>query len=578
MMTILDIFYANVEKLGGKTCLKYKSGGAWHDLSWKDVSERIQAYANSLSALGVKEGDRVGIISGTRVEWTLADMAILSLGAVVVPIYPTLSEEQTNYIIKETECKVVFVENEAKMACHPRESGDPVKLIALDSCWSLPPNDRTFLHCTNPSTKLPPNYRRAGGAGAPASIIYTSGTTGTPKGVVITHANIMAEVTALRKIFHLRHDEIMLTFLPLAHVLGRATQFYQLAEGCQAAYAESLETVPENLKEIRPHMTVVVPRFIEKIYERMMDEINMAGAVKRAIIKWGISTGSAYGLCIRRREIASFWLRVKRVAARYLVYSRLQRALGGRIKFIVSGGAPLSEELSKFFFDLSLLILDGYGLTETFAAITVNRPDDFHFGTAGKPLSGAVIKIADDGEILVRGGMVFKDYYEHPDETSEAFTPDGWFKTGDVGEFSRDGFLRITDRKKDIIVTAGGKKIAPQAIETVLEESPYINHAVVFGDGRKYISALVSPDLEEIGRYAKVHGISLTPSGIRDLVAGVIDEKNRQLSHFEMIRKFAIVNNDFTVGTGELTPTLKVRRKLIEKKYKEVIDDMYMEA
>lgn len=581
MRTILDLFQANVEKYGDRACVWHKRDGKWVHLSWNDVSLTASSLCRGLASLGVQKGVSVGIISATRVEWTLIDLAILSAGGVVIPVYPSLSADQIAYILKDSAVKILFVENHTLLKKIERVRND---LPELRSVILIEGGDHNALTLNSLSVlgegKRDPKV--VYNADDVASIIYTSGTTGKQKGVIITHSNIVAEVRGLMGVFKLDVGDTMLTVLPLAHVLARAVQFFQLAHGCESAYAESVEKVPENLIEVRPHMVVVVPRFIEKIYDRLHDKVIHSGKIMRLIFGRAVSVGHARSLAIRRGEKISLRLKLKSRLAEMLIFKRLQAALGGRIKFIVSGGAPLSAELSKFFHGAGLLILEGYGLTETFAAATVNRLDDFRLGTVGKPIDGVDIKIAPDGEILIKGDILFKGYYKAEGETKETFTPDGWLKTGDIGEFTKDGFLRITDRKKNMIITAGGKNIAPQAIESKLQESPYINHAVILGDRRKYVSAIISVNIDAVKKYADKKMITyrspqelVRSREIKDLITGVIEEKNKELSQFETIKKFAILDRDFTIETGELTPTMKVRRKAIEENYKAIVEELY---
>ncbi|MBI2092316.1 MAG: long-chain fatty acid--CoA ligase [Deltaproteobacteria bacterium] len=583
--TILQIFKANVKNLGSKTCFRFKDGASWKKISWKESLNLVEAYAAGLIALNLKKGDRIAILSSTRVEWTLCDLASLLASLVVVPIYHSMNAEQIAYILNETETKAVFVENEELLAKVGFVLGgiQSLKNIVLFGTSGVPAPDRKFLTLEDLKALGRGKALVEENSAGAATIIYTSGTTGTPKGVIISHDNIMAEVNALIKIFRLGPDETMLSFLPLAHVLARAAQFFQLAMGCQAAYAVSLIELQKNFTEIRPQMTVVVPRFIEKIYEKVKTTAGKS-PLKMKIFEWGSAVGIEYSRLARRKERISMFLRLQYAAAKIVFFSKLHKALGGRIRFIISGGAPLSAELSKFFHGAGLLILEGYGLTETFAAVTVNREDDFHLGTVGKPLEGVDIKLSNDNEIFIKGGVVFKEYYKSPEGTAEAFDQDGWFKSGDIGEFSRDGFLRITGRKKDLIITAGGKNVAPHAIEALIEESPYISHAVVFGDRRKFISALVSLNIETIGQYAREHNFQFNAPEelpdhpeIKKLISSVMEDKNRKLSHFESVKKFAILKNDFSIEDGELTPTMKIRRRYVEKKYKEVIDKLYEE-
>jgi long-chain acyl-CoA synthetase len=584
--TILQIFKANAKRLGSEVCVSFKDGASRKKLSWAESLNLVEQYAAGLIALNLKKGDRVAILSSTRVEWTLCDMASLMASLVVVPIYHSMNAEQIAFILNETETKAIFVEDEELLKKVERvlSSIQSLKNIMLFSASAFLMPDRKFLTLQD-LTELGRGKEIVEDAVPDtATVIYTSGTTGVPKGAIISHANIMAEVNALKKLFKLGPSEIMLAFLPLAHVLARAGQFFQLATGCQAAYAASASELQNNFTEIRPQMTIVVPRFIEKIYEKI--KINAGKSkFKSKIFEWGSAIGVEYGRMARRKERVPVLLRLKYALAKFIFFSKLHKALGGRMRFIISGGAPLSAELSKFFHGAGLLILEGYGLTETFAAVTVNREDDFHLGTVGKPLEGVDIKLSNDNEILIKGGVVFKGYYKSPEGTAEAFDESGWFKSGDIGEFSRDGFLRITGRKKDLIITAGGKNVAPHAIEALIEESPYISHAVVFGDRRKFISALIALNLEAVKLYAKEHNFQFnSPDVLPDhpeinrLISSVIDDKNKKLSHFESIKKFAILKNDFSIEDGELTPTMKIKRRYVEKKYKGIIDKFYEEA
>lgn len=583
MKTVIDNFNASVATLGDKVCLKYKEQGKWIDISWNQASTIIDSYAKGLVALGAKKGGSVGLLSRTRYEWTLIDMAILKIGAVTIPIYPSSSAANMLHVLNETETEVLFVENEDSLSKIESIKDELKSLRRIVVIENINKQDTLTLYLLSELGKGIEKLPEPPTEDDTASIIYTSGTTGTPRGAIITHKNIMGEVDGLRRSFTLVSDDIMFSFLPLAHVLARAVQFYQLCEGCQVAYAESIEKIAQNLKEVRPHMTVVVPRFLEKIYDKIDERLSNGPTLKRSFFEWSLGIGAEYNQHKLRREKIATPLKVKHLLAEKISYSKVQKELGGRIKFIVTGGAPLAAELAKKFYNLGIMIIEGYGLTETLAAICVNRLDDFHFGTVGKPVHGAQVKLAHDNEILLKGEMVFKGYFKREDETREAFDKDGWFKSGDIGEFSKDGFLRITDRKKDILVTSGGKNIAPQFLESVLQENKYISHAVVFGDRRKYIAALLSLNADEIKRFADLKKIQykdykelVERPEIRELISSVISEKNKGLSQFESIKKFAILDRDFTIEDGELTPTLKVKRRLIEERYKDIIEGLYV--
>ncbi|MBI4224624.1 MAG: long-chain fatty acid--CoA ligase, partial [Deltaproteobacteria bacterium] len=386
-----------------------------------------------------------------------------------------------------------------------------------------------------------------------ATIVYTSGTTGASKGVLLTHRNLLAEVRGLQQVFPFGPDTIGLMCLPLAHVIARAMQFFALAQGCQSAFAESLEKLPQNLKEVRPHFMAAVPRLLEKSHEKVQERLAQTSPLLKKMFFFP-----------------------------FLLARKVRAGFGGRLKWIISGGAPLSKEIAQFFFQMGILVLEGYGLTETFAAVTINRPDDFRFGTIGKPLEGIRVKINAEGEIGVKGDTVFSGYLGLQGETEKSFDPEGWFLTGDIGEFTPDGFLKITDRKKDIIVTSSGKNIAPQNIEGRLVQSPYIQQAFVYGDRQRFLSALVTLNWTAVEDFAKKEGIAVEAGEalaknerIFQLIEGEIERINGSLSRFETVKKFAILPDNFSMESGELTPTLKIKRKVVAERYKEILENFY---
>ena len=417
-----------------------------------------------------------------------------------------------------------------------------------------------------------------------ATIVYTSGTTGQPKGVAISHGNLSSEIDALRKVFYFPPDQESLLFLPLAHILARGVQFFQLCTGFVQAYAESIDKLLDNLKEIRPHFMACVPRIFEKIHMKILSDVQTSNPLKKNLFHWALSVGTQVSRAKAQNRPISMILKAQYEMAKRLVFSKLHKKLGGRIWVFISGGAPLAEEVAEFFHAADILILEGYGLTETTAAINCNRPDHFRFGTVGAPMANIEEKIADDGEILVRGGHVFSGYYRNKEATAEAFTSDGFFKTGDIGEFDADGFLKITDRKKDLIVTAAGKNVAPQHVENILKNDSLISQVMVHGDRRKFLSALITLNPDEIKKLATQLKIpdseysSLTQHPkIYETVRKRVEEKNKQLPSYETIKRFAILDKDFTVEGGELTPTLKVKRKLLTDRYRRILDSFYKE-
>lgn len=584
---IVSQFLESAAQNGDGCCFHFSQQGTWQKFTWNEVAGKVFRLSEFLKSTGVKKGDCVGIMSQSRWEWITADLAIQSCRAITVPIYPTWPESRIEHIMREAAISTVFVENGAlreKLEKGALQKNIKIIQFSQDNLTSsVIPLDRIINSkeaCSKENFDL--NLKEIKEEDV-ATVIYTSGTTGQPKGVVLTHGNIMGVVTASREIFHFEKNEIGLLCLPLSHVLGRLMQYHQLADGYQLAFLESYDRFADNCIEIKPHLIVGVPRMIEKIYERLSVMLEDSPKWKKRLFDWAVKTGKERGALVQKHRPIPGFLGFRYRIAKTLVLDGLLERLGGNIKIFISGGAALSRDLGKFFHSLGLLILEGYGLTETFAAATVNRPDDYHFGTVGKPIPGLKIKLTSDGEVLLKGPTVFREYLKQPEESASVKTADGWFRTGDVGELSRDGFLRITDRKKDIIVTSAGQNVAPQMIESLVMESPYINHCMVYGDGKKYITALITLNPDPVIEYAKKAGIAGSMAEISsnriifDLVDSILQEKNRQLARHETIKKFVILGHDFSQETGELTPTLKVRRKFTSEKYKDVLESLYRE-
>ena len=582
--TILTVFRRNALRLGNQPCFHYKEQNKWQVLSWVDAEDLVRRYALGLAALGLKPGGAAAIFSKTRFEWTLLDLSILANQAITVPIYPTLAPDQAAYILKDSKSSLLIVEEVAqweRLKPHLHDWDFPVVLIqgekeGLVSLKQLRDKSKAI-----PINQYDENLRMIQPV-AIATTVYTSGTTGPPKGSILTHRNLLSEVQALQEVFRFHADHIGFMCLPLAHVMARVMQFFQLAQGCQAAYAESLEMVPVNLLEIKPHFMAGVPRMLEKIHEKILNKVGQAPAPLQKLFSWALGVGSQVSELKQKKRVIPVGLAVQYSLANLLVFKKVRNGFGGRIFCLISGGAPLSKEIAQFLHAAGMLVLEGYGLTETFAAVTFNRLDDFRFGTVGKPLEGMRVKVAPDGEICVKGDNVFAGYLGLKEETENAFDKEGWFLTGDIGEFTKDGFLKITDRKKDIIKTSGGKMVAPQNIENIMQQSRYIQQIMVYGDGRKYLSALITLNWEAIEDYARKKVISYhsrkelaSNPEIVELVGEEIEGKNKNLSHFETIKKFAILDSNFSVESGELTPTLKVKRKVVAEKYKTVLDRLY---
>lgn len=582
--SLLTLFRRNALKFGESPCFHTKAENVWKTLSWIDAEEFVRRHALGLAASGVKPGDRVALLGSTCVEWTLMDLAVLACHGVTVPIYATLNPDQVAYICRDAGVRLFLVEDERHYE-RVRSALSPLKIpvVALKGTVE---GGLSLADLVNAGKSFPVNrYDETLKRIEPedlATVVYTSGTTGLPKGAMITHRNILAEVEGLQGVFHFRRDEIGMMCLPLAHVIARAMQFYQLAQGCQAAYAQNLDLLSVNLREVRPHFMAGVPRLFEKAHEKIMKQVREGAEWKRKLFNWSLNVGYRVSEKVQKKISLPLFLRLKYLLARLLVFRKIHKGFGGRVVCFISGGAPLSKEIGRFFHASGMVILEGYGLTETFAAVALNRPDDFRFGTVGKPLVGARLKINEEGEICVKGDMVFNGYLGKGEATESAFDSHGWYLTGDIGEFTKDGFLKITDRKKDIIVTSGGKNIAPQNIESLLQESPYIHLAMVHGDGRKFLSALLTLQWEAVESFAKGAAIAFSSRAdlsdhpkVKELLQKEIDRCNERVSSFETIKKFAVLADNFSIETGELTPTLKVKRRAITEKYRNILDRFY---
>jgi long-chain acyl-CoA synthetase len=569
----------------------YKKDGSYTPISTDEFGKDVKHFALGLRELGYEAGDKLIILSENRPEWVMTDLASLCLGGISVPIYTSLVPEQIQYIIDNSDAKVVVFSDEEMWGKIEVIRSELAKVEHYITCQADGPEGTlTFADVQKRGEKLaedqPDLFEELALKVKPedvASIIYTSGTTGVPKGVMLKHSNFVSNVHAVLKIIEFTHKDTVLSFLPLSHVLERMVTFAYLSKGCSIAYAESIETVAENLLEVRPHIMVSVPRVFEKIYAKVMDNVLASSSLKRKIFFWAVKIGREYGKNKLLNQPVSGSLQFKKKIAHKLVFSKIIEKTGGRVRFFVSGGAPLSKDIAEFFYAMGLIILEGYGLTETSPVIAVNTLEDIKFGSVGKLMPGVEVKIAEDGEILTKGPHVMKGYYKMEAETQEVIK-DGWFYTEDVGYLDDEGFLTITDRKKDLIVTAGGKNVAPQPIENILKTNPYISSAVVIGDKRKFISALIVPNFEKLEEYANANNISYSDYSDlvkNDMVVNFIEsEINRAtpgLASYEKVKKVALLDREFEIEKGEITPTLKVKRNIIEQKYKGTIDNLYIE-
>jgi long-chain acyl-CoA synthetase len=590
---IPQMFMARAAQYTGKKAFRFKRGEKWVDMTWDEIRELVMAIASGLIEIGIKKGDKVNILSQTRYEWVLSDIGSLSIGAITAPIYPSNTSAQCEYIINDSESRLIFVENQQQLDKIREirknipnvikivvfESGfktDDPTVISLDELIKIGKSALKNNEATIKKTidEIKPDDL--------ATFVYTSGTTGPPKGVIQTHKNHIAMVSNLRKVYDHRSGDVNLFFLPLAHSFARAIEYFSIytADG-MVAFAESIDKVAQNLVEVKPNIMASVPRIFEKVYQAVLSGAQ-ASPLKKKIFDWAVGVGRQVSQLIQKKQPIPLGLRIKRAIAHKLVFSKLHEKLGGRIRFFVSGGAPLSREIAEFFHAAGILILEGYGLTETCPATHINRYDNYKFGTVGQAIPGVEVKLAPDGEIIVRGDNIAKGYYKKPEATKEVFSEDGWFKTGDIGEIDSEGFLKITDRKKDLIKTAGGKYIAPQNIENMLKADPFVSQAVVIGDQKPYCVVLIAINKEEAEKFAKEKGIQykdyldLTKKPeIRERVKQTIDAVNSKLAKFETLKKFEILPKDLTQEDDELTPTLKVKRKNITKKYKDLIESMY---
>lgn len=587
--TIAHLFYAQTERYGNRELYYQRRNGGWVPTSWRQALRQSAELAAGLWTLGCRHGDRVAIIAETRPEWTACDLAALSCGAVSVGIYPTSTAEQTVYILQHSEAKVAIVEDLAqlaKIATARHELPALAQIVLIDGeeptalpLFSLAARGRALL---NEDPELIMRQVETVSPDDVAILVYTSGTTGPPKGVVLTHRNLYATIESTQRFLPTSDRDVGVVFLPLAHSLQRVTGYSGLKCGVIGYYAPSIAEVPETWIAAQPTVVASVPRIFEKIHAKIMTGLAEQPPLRRKIFAAALSVGLARSRYLQQRQPVPTWLQLPYQLADHLVFSKIRaRTFGERVRFLVSGGAPISVALLEFFHAVGLQILEGYGLTETCAPATVNQPHYFKFGTVGRALPGIELRIADDGEVLIRGEGVFKAYYRDPEATGAALDADGWFRSGDIGAIDADGFLKITDRKKDLIITAGGKNIAPQNIENLIKPEPLISQVMVHGDQRHYLVALVTLDVEEFGRLCKQHGLSgpletlVTHQVVRDAVGKIIEEKNATLARYETIKKFQIIPHDFTVESGMLTPTLKVKRRAIEAHYRELLNSLY---
>lgn len=594
--TIPQLFNIITQEFGkGKErpVLKYKVDDKWNDITYDQLYEETVNLACGLASLGVKKEDKVAIIAENRPEWVYADMAILGLGAIDVPLYPISTSESLEYILNNSESVGIFVSNKFQLNKVLKVRGNCKSLkfiVVMNNSESGSEKDvYSLLDVQNKGRefrKEQPRYFDQTSSlcseNQLCTIIYTSGTTGEPKGVMLTHKNIVSNIKAAHEIFHIDENDVFLSFLPLCHIFERMGGYYTAFScGGIIAYAESIEKIANNMAEIKPTIMTAVPRLFERMYSRIKKNVESQPEKKQKIFNWAIETGKEYMIAKKSGHPVPIMLSLKRKLADKLVFGKLRERTGGRLRFFISGGAALSRELGIFFDAAGILIIEGYGLTESSPVITANRLNDYKFGTVGKPVPGVEVKIAKDGEILAYGPNIMQGYYKNKKDTEDTIK-DGWLHTGDIGVFDAEGFLIITDRKKHLFKTSGGKYIAPTPIENMFLASKYIDQFVIIGDRRMFITALIVPDYEALKEYADANRIQYSNvdelvkmKQIYELLDKELGEFQKKLAAFERIRKFAILDKPFTIEGGELTPSLKVKRKVIEERYKDLIEDMY---
>jgi long-chain acyl-CoA synthetase len=592
--TLTQLFFDAIAKHTHGAALRYKQDGAWRDISHAELLERVRRTSLALQALGLARGERVAILSENRPEWAVADYACLTAGMADVPIYPTLPAEQMVHILNDSGAVAMFVSTPEQAAKIARIRPDvPSLRTVISFCTPAPVGcDITMDDFLARGAQLD-NAERAAAwktsalATRPsdlATLIYTSGTTGLPKGVMLSHDNLYSNVFASLVVLNPQGDDVALSFLPLSHIFERMAGHYMLfAGGCTIAYAESIDAVAANLVEVRPTILSSVPRIYEKLYARIMEGGSAGSGLKKAIFHWSLGVSDEWADAYLAKRTPGGMLAFKYALAQKLVFSKIKARLGGRLRVACSGGAPLASTINKFFVATGLTLVEGYGLTETSPVVSVNRLNNIRVGTVGELVAGVEVAIAADGEILTRGPSVMTGYYRNPQATAEAIDSDGWFHTGDIGAM-QDGFLRITDRKKDIIVTAGGKNIAPQPIENTVVTNAFVSQAVMIGDKRKFPVMLVVPGWDALLKWAAFKGISSTDRAALLADPQVIEKLDREvrsemkgLAKFESPKKIALLEHEFTIEGGELTPSLKVKRRVINEKYKGVIDKLYDE-
>ena len=599
-MNLVQLFFEQARRLGDQPGMKVKRDGLYVDISWRQWAENVEAVAGGLLSQGLQAGAKVALLSENRPEWAYADLAILACACADAPVYPTNRAPQVEYIVKDSEAEFLFVSTAEQLEkglelignCPslkkifvfdgdlPKTSPRHEKVMTLTELMT---SGREWLKVKENAECLEATWQNID-AHDLATLIYTSGTTGDPKGVMLTHNNFISNVVSASKCVQVDTTDIFLSHLPLSHVLERMSGYYlPIYNGSVIAYAESIDMVSQNMSEVHPTIMISVPRLYEKIYDRIYDGAQQSSGIKKRLVFWAFGVAEQLAACKREGLNPSGWLQCQQGLAKKLVFAKLGEKLGGSLRFFISGGAPLPQKVAEFFYGTGYPIYEGYGLTETAPVMAVNYPSHIKFGTVGPVLEGVEVKIAEDGEILTKGPNVTIGYYNNQAATDAAFV-DGWFCTGDVGELDSENYLKITDRKKDIIVTAGGKNIAPQHLENLLKMDKYITEVMLYGDRKKFISALLVPDLEKVEEYAlkndilftDIRGLLENPE-IRAMLGRRIEkvQEEHDIPGYEQVKKFVVMNSEFTMDNNEVTPTLKLKRKIVTAKFQKELDALY---
>ena len=575
MKTIPEIFFQTAEKFSQKPALLTKESGVYFSYTFEQVAKKVKIFSQTLLGLGIQKGEKVAILSENRPEWAIADLGIMSIGAITVPLHTTFNPKAISNVLNHSEAKAVVVASTdllLKILLFQKELHFLEKIIYVEKLNDdlKKVSDKKILNWDDLVAQaefkdfVPKNLNSED----VCTIIYTSGTTGNPKGVMLSHRNLLENVEAVKRAVPIKTSDLFLSFLPLSHVLERLAGYYvPLLTGASIAYAENIKKLSQNLKETKPTILISVPRIFEKFYDVIQDKIASSSVFKQNLFHWALK---------RKSSGFSHWL------ADHLIFKKIRNQLGGRLRLTVSGGASLNKKIAKFFLKIGILILEGYGLTETSPVISVNQENDFKFGTVGKTLDNIKVKISPEKEILIQGPSLMKGYYKDLTETQKAINKDNWFHTGDLGFIDQEGFLTVIGRKKEMLVTSGGKNIWPEVIEKEINHDPYVSQSMVIGHNRKFISALIVPDWGEVKNFLKAKNLLVkapeelvkSPEML-DLFRERIELINRNFSHFEDIVRFKLIVDEFSQEREELTPTLKLRRQLIEKHYQQAIEEMY---